>query len=130
MANLQLDIVTPERSVFSDVAREVLLPAWEGQLGVLPEHDHLLALLRCGVATVWTADGETRYVVGRGFAEIGPDKVTLLTDSCELASEVDKAQAKADLDQAERDLGEAAFGSEARRQAEIRQEMAVARLDA
>ena len=94
MANeLQLDIVTPEAGVFSGSVTQVILPAWEGEEGVLPGHDAKLALLRGGVCTVLSAAGQTRYVIGRGFAEIGGDRVTLLTDSCEVADGIDKAAA-------------------------------------
>ena len=94
MANeLQLDIVTPEAGVFSGPVTQVILPAWEGEEGVLPGHDAKHALLRGGVCTVLSAAGQTRYVIGRGFAEIGGDRVTLLTDSCEAADGIDKAAA-------------------------------------
>ena len=63
-------IVTPERRVFDGPATEVVLPAWEGELGVYPDHDALLALLRSGTCRVHTAEGVQRWVVGRGFAEI------------------------------------------------------------
>ena len=130
MATLQLDIVTPSASAFSGEVSEVVLPAWEGQMGVYPQHDSLLALLRAGVCRVSAADGVHTYVIGRGFADIGPTNVTLLTDSCELASEVDKAEAATELAEAEKALAAAAFGSEAQNQAQVALELARARLDA
>ena len=80
--SLQLDIVTPQASVYSGPASEVVLPAWEGQLGVYPHHDALLALLRAGRCAVTTAAGVQTYVIGRGFAGIGPDRteITLVAD--------------------------------------------------
>ena len=130
MAELHVDIVTPERLVLSGAALEVRVPGWEGQFGVLPGHDMFLALLRAGVCTVIDTDNrETRYVVGRGFAEAGPDKVTVLTDSCELAAEVDKAQARADLSDAEAAQGKLDPLSEAYRNALTRAEHAQARLE-
>lgn len=128
--SLQLDIVTPERNVYSGPVAGVTLPAWNGQLGVLPDHDTLLALLRGGVATVAAPEGELRFVVGRGFAEIGPTQVTLLTDSCEPAASVDKQQAQADLAAAERELDEANGWSEQARTIEARLEVVRARLEA
>jgi F-type H+-transporting ATPase subunit epsilon len=130
VATLQLDIVTPSASVFSGEVSEVVLPAWEGQMGVYPQHDALLALLRAGVCKVHAADGVRTYVVGRGFADIGPANVTLLTDSCELAADVDKAQASTDRAEAEKALAGAAFGTEAHNQAQVALEIAQARLDA
>lgn len=79
---LTLDIVTPERAVFTGEVTEVVLPAWEGELGVLPGHDRLLALIKPGKAKLVTADGVSMFDFDRGFAEIGPDQVTVFTDSC------------------------------------------------
>ena len=93
---LQLDIVTPSAQVFSGMVTQVIIPAWAGQEGIYPEHDSKLALLRGGVCTVFSAEGEIHYAVGRGFAEIGATRVTLLTDSCEIAVDVDKATAAND----------------------------------
>lgn len=128
-STLQLDIVTPEKNAFSGPATQVTLPAWQGQLGVLPEHDHLLALLRGGVAIVQTDAGETRWVMGRGFAEIGPDRVTVLTDSCERADTIDKATAAAQLDALQRELDNANLHEEQARNLEARLEVARARVD-
>ncbi|MEN0067350.1 MAG: ATP synthase F1 subunit epsilon [Myxococcota bacterium] len=125
---LQVDIVTPEASAFSGEASEVLLPAWEGQLGVYPGHDTLLSLIRAGRCEVTTADGVTKYVVGRGFADIGPDHVTILTDRFEKLEAVDKAEAQADLDAAEKELLESDASSERWNQAQIALEHARARL--
>lgn len=127
---LQVDLVTPEASVFSGSASEVVLPAWEGEMGIYPDHDALLTLLRAGTCQVTTAQGAQRYVVGRGFAEIGPDRVTILTDSCVALSAVDKAKAGADLAAAEAALAEAEFDTEKYRQAQIAIEHARARLEA
>lgn len=131
MANaLQVDLVTPEASVYSGPASEVLLPAWEGELGIFPEHDALLTLLRAGTCVVTTPQGAQRFVVGRGFAEVGPERVTILTDSCVAASAVDKAKAQAELTAAEAALAEAEVETEKHRQAQIAVEHARARLDA
>lgn len=130
MANLQLDIVTPSASVYSGPAAEVIIPAWEGQMGIYPQHDALLALLRAGICTVATPEGTQRYVIGRGFADMGSETVTLLTDSCELASEVDKAQAQADLAAAQAQRDAATPFTSAYEQALVAIEHAQARLDA
>jgi F-type H+-transporting ATPase subunit epsilon len=128
-AMLEVAIVTPERSVFRGPAGQVVLPAWEGEMGVLPDHDSLLALLRAGACTVHGAEETLRYVIGRGFAEIGPDRVTILTDACEPAGDVDKARASADLQAAEAEMSQHDAWSERYRQARISYELARARLD-
>lgn len=97
MADLQVDIVTPRRSLFSGRASEVRIPGWEGEFGVRPGHDILLSLLRGGVLTVVSSDGDKKFVVGRGFVEVGPERVAVLADLAEPAESVDKAAADADV---------------------------------
>ena len=128
--SLHVDIVTPQLAAWSGEAQQVLLPAHEGQLGVLPDHDQLLALVVPGIATVYTASGSQRYVFDSGFAEIGPDRVTVLTESCIPVEQVDKAKAKADLAAAEADLANANLATEAARVALRRLAHAKARLEA
>lgn len=127
---LQVAIVTPERQVFQGLAGQVILPAWEGEMGVLPDHDALLALLRAGTCTVQGAEETLRYVIGRGFAEIGPDRVTILTDACEAAGSVDKAKAAAELQAAGDEMAQYDAWSERYKQARLAYELARARLDA
>ncbi|HHO50968.1 MAG TPA: ATP synthase F1 subunit epsilon [Deltaproteobacteria bacterium] len=127
---LQVEIVTPEARAFSGPASEVLLPAWEGEMGIYPQHDAVLTLLRAGRCVVTDADGVHQWVVGRGFAEVGPDRVTILTDSCEISSGIDKAQAASDAAAAEQVLATADVSSERWRQAKIAAEHAHARMQA
>lgn len=101
MTDLVVDIVTPEKIAYSGAVREVRIPGLEGEFGVLPGHTFFLSLIQPGVAVVETPSGAERFVVGRGFAEAGPDKVVLLTDTCIPAADVDKAEAEALLADAE-----------------------------
>ncbi len=127
--SLQVDIVTPVQSAFSGAASEVLLPAWEGQMGIYPDHDAVLALLRAGRCHVVTSSGTREYVVGRGFAEVGPDRVTILTEHCEARDAVDENAAREELERLEQELSamENVY-SEEYRQAQIAHEHAKARL--
>jgi F-type H+-transporting ATPase subunit epsilon len=127
---LHVTIVTPERKVFDAAATEVTLPAWEGELGVYPDHDQLLTLLRAGRCTVVGAEGPSTFVVGRGFAEITGDAVTLLTSACVVATEIDRAKASAQVTAAEEALATVEFGTEAHKQAEIALEHARALAEA
>lgn len=127
--SLQVEIVTPERSVFSGPAGQVVLPAWEGEMGVLPDHDAMLCLIRAGTCTVFGMAEPARYVIGRGFAEIGGARVTILTDACEPVEKVDKARAAADAHAAEAEMAAHDAFSEKYRQARIAWEHARARLD-
>jgi len=128
-SSLHVRIVTPERAVYDGRASEVVLPAWNGELGVYPEHDSLLALLRAGSCRVTGSDAVQSFVVGRGFAEIGPDRVTVLTDSAEEVGKVDKEQARKDLAFAEAEMVTHDGNTEKHRQAEILYELARARLE-
>ncbi|MBX2796462.1 MAG: ATP synthase F1 subunit epsilon [Myxococcales bacterium] len=127
-SNLQVDIVTPEASAYSGPASEVLLPAWEGEMGIYPEHDALLTLIRAGRCSVTTPEGVKEWIVGRGFAEVSQTRVTILTDSCEEPGNVDRDGATADLKEAEETLATADVASEKWRQAQIAEEHAKARL--
>lgn len=129
-SELQVEIVTPEHAAFSGPASEVILPAWEGQMGIYPDHDGVLTLLKAGTCEVTTTAGVQRWVVGRGFAEVGPTRVTILTDSCIPVAKVDKSRAATELAEAEKLLAAADVGTERHRQAGIAAEHAQARLDA
>lgn len=126
---LHVEIVTPEASAFSDSATAVVLPAWKGELGVYPEHDQLLCLVQPGRLTVTTAGGDQRFVLGRGFAEIGPDRVTILTESCEASDAIDKQKASEALAAANAIIAKGDGASEAFAQAVRDAAHAQARID-
>ncbi len=127
---LVLDIVTPEKVVFSGPADEVSAPGVLGEFDVLPDHALFLSLLRAGLVSVRTKTGVKRFVVGRGFAEAGPERLVLLTDSCEAAETVDKAAAAKVVELAEIAIGQSQPGSEERLKAEHDLELGRARLEA
>lgn len=107
--NIQIEIVTTERALVSDTAQEVLLPGENGYLGVLPGHAPLVSLLSVGTLAYRNMKGEVqRLAVDWGFAEVLPDKVTVLTRSAERASEIDiprAEQAKAKAEEALKTAG-------------------------
>ncbi len=131
MSALHVEVVTPEKTVFSGAASEVRVPGFEGELGVLAGHASLLALLRAGVTTVVAEGGvTTRFVTGRGFIEAGAERVVVLTDSCEVANASGRAAAEKQLEDAERVLADSAEDSEERAAAEAAAELARARIEA
>ena len=93
--HLTLEIVTPDRSVVAEKVDEVEIPGAEGYFGVLPGHTPLLAMLQVGV--LWYRKGsETVYFsIAFGFAEVLPDRVTILAQLAERADEIDIARAEA-----------------------------------
>jgi F-type H+-transporting ATPase subunit epsilon len=127
---LNVDIVTPEKIVYSGPADGVSAPGVLGEFDVLPEHALFLSLLRAGTVTVRSKGAAKRFVVGRGFAEAGPQRVVVLVDSCEAADSVDKAAAQALLQRAEAVILDSAPDTEERLAAERDVELARARLEA
>lgn len=128
MSGLNVDIVTPERIVYSGPVSEIRVPGHAGEFGVLSGHANYLALLHAGVATLITGAGNQRFVIGRGYAEAGADRLVILTDSYEDAENVDKDAARRELEDAEAIIGKSAEGSEERMRAELAAELARARL--
>ena len=98
---LTLEIVTPERSLVSEQVDEVQLPGSEGYFGVLPGHTPLLATLQVG--ELWYRAGrETHYLaVAFGFAEVLPDRVTVLAQIAERPADIDVPRAEAAKKRAE-----------------------------
>ena len=98
---LRLEVVTPLRRVLEIQVEEVQLPGDLGALGVLPGHTPLLTALGIGALSYRGRAGRGILVVAGGFAEVLPDRVTVLADLVEHPEEVDVAAALADRDKAE-----------------------------
>jgi F-type H+-transporting ATPase subunit epsilon len=93
-AALTLEIVTPERSLVTEQVDEVQLPGSEGYFGVLPGHTPLLATLQVG--ELWYRRGAERHylAIAFGFAEVLPDRVTVLAQIAERSQDIDVARAE------------------------------------
>jgi len=93
--HLTLEVVTPDRSVVTEQVDEVEIPGAEGYFGVLPGHTPLLATMQVG--ELWYRKGtEKVYLsIAFGFAEVLPDRVTILAQLAERADEIDVARAEA-----------------------------------
>ena len=92
---ITLEIVTPERSIASEQVDEVQLPGSEGYFGVLPGHAPLLATLQVG--ELWYRVGQDKHylAVAFGFAEVLPDRVTVLAQIAERPEDIDVPRAEA-----------------------------------
>jgi F-type H+-transporting ATPase subunit epsilon len=100
----QLEIVTPEKMVVRDAAEEMQIPGKQGYLGILPGHAPLITELAVGEIT-YRAGGYTHYLaVAWGFAEVLPDKVTVLAETAERAEEIDVRRAQEAKQRAEEHL--------------------------
>ena len=128
--SLHVEIVTPSGSAFSGDCSTATAPGLLGQFGVLDMHAQTLAVTVAGVVSMEAAGVATRFVVGPGFAEVGPDRVTLLVDSCEPAEGVDKAAAAKALAEAFAELKLHSADSDEGMQARKAADMAMAHLAA
>jgi F-type H+-transporting ATPase subunit epsilon len=90
----QLEIVTPEKMVVKDVAEEMQIPGKNGYLGILPGHAPLITELAIGEISYRNGGYTHRFSVAWGFAEVLPDKVTILAESCERPEEIDLKRAQ------------------------------------
>jgi len=103
-AHLTLEIVTPDRAIAHDQVDEVEIPGADGYFGVLPGHTPLLASLQVGEMWYRKA-GERFYLsIAFGFAEVLPDRVTILAQVAERAEEIDVARAEDEKRRAEMQL--------------------------
>ena len=90
---LKLEIVTPYGLVFSDEVDEVVASGSEGEFGVLPNHAPFLTMIKIGILTIKKGNETKYFFVNSGYAEIGPDKVLVLTDSAEKSEDIDVERA-------------------------------------
>ena len=104
--SIELVVVTPERQLLRETVIEVTIPGLEGELGVLPGHAPLMTELGIGELTYRTATSsqQTSLAVVRGFAEVLPDRVTVLAETAERAEEIDVNRAEAARARAEKRL--------------------------
>ncbi|MCW1921932.1 ATP synthase F1 subunit epsilon [Luteolibacter arcticus] len=101
---LHLEIVTPEKKIFSDTVGNVYLPGADGELGILDGHAALVTALQPGELR-YDKDGKTQILaIGTGFAEVTEHKVNVLTDMAMGEEQIDEAKAEAAIKRAEDQL--------------------------
>jgi len=100
----QLEIVTPEKKVVETIAEEAQIPGKNGYLGILPGHAPLITELAVGEISFHAGGAEHRLAVAWGFAEVLPDKVTVLAETAERPSEIDVERARKAKTRAEQRL--------------------------
>ena len=100
----KVEIVSPEKVLFSEEAESLVIPAERGYLGILASHAPLLAALKPGEIRM-TVDGDERWLAtSGGFVEVTPEKTTLLVDSAEPVKEIDVPRAQEALKRAQEHL--------------------------
>ncbi len=101
---IQLEIVTPERLAYSDEVDSVVLPGSQGELGVLPHHAPLVSTLGVGELRIRKGGQEESFAIVGGFHQVRPDKVVVMAETADLASEIDLGKAGEARREAERAL--------------------------
>jgi F-type H+-transporting ATPase subunit epsilon len=105
---LHLEIVTPERLAYEDDVDMVTVPGIEGELGILPHHAPLITTLGAGELRIRKGGAEESFAVVGGFLQVRPDKVVVMAETADLASEIDLEKAQQARREAERALETAA----------------------
>ncbi len=96
MSTFLLELVTPEKVLLSEQVRAVRAPGIEGSFGVLAHHAPMMTALAVGLIKVEHANGDMEYIAaGGGFMEVNREKVIILADTAERASDIDVSRAEA-----------------------------------
>jgi F-type H+-transporting ATPase subunit epsilon len=101
---IQLEVVTPERSVLAEPVDMVTAPGLGGELGILPGHTPLISQLQTGVLTYVQEGKSYPLLVSGGFVEVRDDHVSVLAEVAERPEEIDPARAKISRDKLEKQL--------------------------
>jgi F-type H+-transporting ATPase subunit epsilon len=101
---LHLEIVTPERLAYSGEVDAVVVPGSDGELGILPHHAPLVSTLGVGELRIRTGGTQESFAIFGGFLQVRPDKVVVMAELADLASEIDLEAAQEARREAERTL--------------------------
>lgn len=104
MGTLQLEVVTPDKTVVSAEVEMAVCPGVEGEFGVLPQHVSLLSALKIGELRYRAGGKDENVFISGGFADVNNNVLTVLVESAELAADIDAARAQAAKERAERRL--------------------------
>jgi F-type H+-transporting ATPase subunit epsilon len=106
VSTMQLDIVTPERTVYSEQVEMVIARAAEGDIGILPHHSPFVSPLKITAVRVKKDGKEILVAISGGFIEVRGDKVTILAETAELPQDIDVERAEAAKKRAEKRLAD------------------------
>jgi F-type H+-transporting ATPase subunit epsilon len=101
---LTLELVTPEKVAWSAPADFVVLPAYQGEMGVLPGHQSFLVQLTPGEVRVTDKGQVKRFAISGGFAEIKEDTISLFAETAELSDQIDAERARQALEKAKAEV--------------------------
>lgn len=100
----QLRIITPHRVFYEGEVEMVEFNTTEGEIGVLPGHIPLTVIVKPGILTISEEDGEKQAALHSGFAEILPERITILAEVIEWPDEIDQGRAEAAMERAKERL--------------------------
>jgi F-type H+-transporting ATPase subunit epsilon len=103
---IELEIVTPTGRALAAQVDEVTAPGADGEFGVMPGHLPLLAAIRTGIVTYKQGADQKRCAVGRGFAEAGSSKLTILTDEYTEREQIDPVLVRKELGEVQKEIEE------------------------
>jgi F-type H+-transporting ATPase subunit epsilon len=126
---IHLEVVTPDRQIFSGDVDAIVVPARQGYMGILPGHAPLLAELGIGEISIQTGADTDYMFCSWGFLEVLPDRVVLLAQTAEMASDIDVKRAEEAKERAEKMLSSQDPGTDFRG-AELALMQAISRLNA
>ena len=109
-ATFRLELVTPERTMFSDEVTSVIAPAYDGYVGVLAGHAPMVCALLPGEIVVGAPSGTRYFATAGGFLEVSHGKAILLTDATEPVEDIDIERAEAARKQAMEQMGRRSEG--------------------
>ncbi|MDB6173054.1 MAG: atpC [Chthoniobacteraceae bacterium] len=112
MATLRLEIVTPDKRAYSDDVDMVVIPAKEGEMGVLPMHVPMMTQIMPGELVVRKGNETLHLAVGEGFVEITQTRVNVLTDMAIEEQAIDESAAEAAIQRAQDALKSHELGGE------------------
>jgi F-type H+-transporting ATPase subunit epsilon len=103
---INLEIVTPEKTVIDKPVEAVYVPTAAGEIGILENHAPLISSLKPGILSFTVKGNTEKLVIAGGFVEVSSNQVSILADIAENADVIDSASAKIERDEAQKVLGD------------------------
>tara|TARA_Y100000590_G_scaffold263576_1_gene295748 strand:+ start:493 stop:891 length:399 start_codon:yes stop_codon:yes gene_type:complete len=101
----KVEVISPEKTFFSkDTVNEVVMPGYEGEMGILKDHISLISFLKPGIIKVFSKDGEEKFYVDDGIVEFKNNTLSILTSSIFSFKNKDKKFIEKSISEAEKEL--------------------------
>ncbi len=91
-ANFQIEIISPDNSLIKTDAEEVVIPSFEGEMGILKDHIPIISFLKPGIITIFSKSGEDKFYVEDGIVEFKSNNLSVLTSSIFNLKEIEKSK--------------------------------------